>query len=48
MNAIDTNVLAWDSLQLAACSDAGVDTLYSEDLDGGMTYDTVTIVNPFA
>ena len=38
----------WDSLLLAACADAGVDTLYSEDLDGGMTYDTVTIVNPFA
>ena len=57
MNAIDTNVLDlsfryslshWDSLLLAACVDAGVDTLYSEDLDAGMTYDTVTVVNPFA
>jgi len=38
----------WDSLLLAACADAGVDTLYSEDLDAGMTYDTVTVVNPFA
>ncbi|MCY2989969.1 MAG: PIN domain-containing protein [Planctomycetota bacterium] len=39
----------WDSmlLVLAACHDAGVDTLYSEDLDPGMTYETVTVVNPF-
>ncbi len=37
----------WDSMLLAACIDAGVDTLYSEDLDAGMTYDTVTVVNPF-
>jgi predicted nucleic acid-binding protein len=35
-------------LLLAACVDAGVDTLYSEDLDDGMTYDTVTVVSPFA
>jgi predicted nucleic acid-binding protein len=38
----------WDSMLLAACVDAGVDTLYSEDLDNGMTYDSVTVVNPFA
>ena len=38
----------WDSLLLAACADAGVDTLYSEDLDDGMMYDTVTVVDPFA
>jgi predicted nucleic acid-binding protein len=38
----------WDSLLLAACADAGVDRLYSEDLDDGMTYDTVMVVNPFA
>ena len=38
----------WDSLLLAACIEAGVDTLYSEDLTDGMTYDSVTVVNPFA
>lgn len=38
----------WDSLLLAACATAGVDTLYSEDMDDGMTYDTVKVVNPFA
>ncbi|MBC8874942.1 MAG: PIN domain-containing protein [Planctomycetes bacterium] len=37
----------WDSMLLAACMDAGVETLYSEDLDDGMTYDSVTVVNPF-
>ena len=37
----------WDSMLLASCIDAGVRTLYSEDLDDGMTYDSVTVVNPF-
>jgi predicted nucleic acid-binding protein len=37
----------WDSMLLAACIEAGVDMLYSEDLDAGMTYDSVTVVNPF-
>lgn len=38
----------WDSLLLAACLEAGIDTLYTEDLDAGMTYDTVSVVNPFS
>lgn len=38
----------WDSLLIAACLEAGIDTLYSEDFDNGMTYDTVSVVNPFA
>lgn len=38
----------WDSMLLAACIVAGVDTLYSEDLTDGATYDTVKVVNPFA
>ncbi len=38
----------WDSMLLAACIEAGVDTLYSEDLDAGTTYNTVTVINPFA
>ncbi len=38
----------WDSMLIAACLEAGVDTLYSEDLDDGMTYQNVTVVNPFA
>ena len=38
----------WDSLLVAACIEAGVTTLYSDDLAEGMAYDTVVIVNPFA
>ncbi|MDZ4689127.1 MAG: PIN domain-containing protein [Planctomycetaceae bacterium] len=37
----------WDSLLLAACITADVDTLYSEDMSHGMTYDSVTVINPF-
>lgn len=38
----------WDSMLVAACKDAGVDRLYSEDMNAGASYDGVTIVNPFA
>jgi predicted nucleic acid-binding protein len=38
----------WDSLLIAACIDAGVDTLYSEDMSHEATYDTLRVVNPFA
>lgn len=37
----------WNSLLLAACISAGVDTLYSEDMSHGATYDSVTVINPF-
>ena len=37
----------WDSMLLAACLEAGVTTLYSEDLSHGQRYDTVLVVNPF-
>lgn len=38
----------WDAMLLAACIEAGVHTLYSEDLSPGVRYDSVTVVNPFA
>jgi predicted nucleic acid-binding protein len=38
----------WDSMLLAACKEAAVTTLYSEDLAAGTNYDGVTVVNPFA
>ncbi len=38
----------WDSMLIASCQEAGVDTLYSEDMDDGAKYDSVQIVNPFA
>lgn len=38
----------WDSMLLAACREASVTTLYSEDMDPETDYDGLTIVNPFA
>ena len=37
----------WDSLLVAACIEAGVTTLYREDMQDGADYDGVRIVNPF-
>lgn len=37
----------WDSLVIAACSDAEVDTLYSEDMQHDQVYDGVRVINPF-
>jgi predicted nucleic acid-binding protein len=38
----------WDSMLLAGCKEAGIDLLFTEDLDAGTDYDGVRIVNPFA
>lgn len=38
----------WDSLLLAACIDARVKRLYSEDVPGKPVIEGVEIVNPFA
>jgi len=38
----------WDSMLLAACKEAGVTTLYSEDMDSGTDYEGLRIINPFA
>jgi predicted nucleic acid-binding protein len=38
----------WDGMLVAACIEAGVRTLYSEDLASGTRYDSVTVVDPFA
>lgn len=37
----------WDALIVHAANTAGVDTLYTEDLNHGQVYGTVTAVNPF-
>ncbi len=37
----------WDALLLVACKEAGVTTLYSEDMDDSTDYDGLKIVNPF-
>jgi predicted nucleic acid-binding protein len=40
------SVSFWDAMILAACLDAGVDLLYSEDVPG-LSVDGVAVVNPF-
>lgn len=37
----------WDSMILGACLEAGVDTLYTEDMGAPITYAGVKLVNPF-
>jgi predicted nucleic acid-binding protein len=37
----------WDSMLLAACLEASVDTLYTEDMGAPTRFDTVQLVNPF-
>ena len=38
----------WDALVVQAALDAGCDRLYSEDLNAGHKFGSLTIVNPFA
>lgn len=38
----------WDSMLLAACIDAGVTHLYTEDMQGRPNIEGVQLVNPFA
>jgi predicted nucleic acid-binding protein len=40
-------VSLWDALILAACVEAGVDVLYSEDVPGLEAFETVRVINPF-
>lgn len=38
----------WDAFLLAACAEADVENLYTEDLQHGSTVEGVRITNPFA
>lgn len=38
----------WDGAIIGAALKAGVETLYSEDLNDGQDYDGVRVINPFA
>jgi predicted nucleic acid-binding protein len=38
----------WDAAILTAAKQMGCQTLYTEDLNAGQSYDGVTVVNPFA
>ncbi len=42
-----SGVSFWDAMIIGACLDAGVTTLYSEDLPGRTIADQLQIVNPF-
>jgi predicted nucleic acid-binding protein len=37
----------WDSMLVGACIEAGIDTLYTEDMGAPMHLDGVQLVNPF-
>lgn len=37
----------WDSMLLAACLEANVDTLYTEDMGAPRQIDSIRLVNPF-
>ena len=37
----------WDAMLLAACKDASITTLFSEDMAAGTNFDGVVIINPF-
>lgn len=41
-------VSPWDALLIAACAEAGVTRLFTEDLQGQSIIDGVQLVNPFA
>lgn len=41
------NLPFYDALIVAAAIEAGCDTLYSEDLQHGRSFDALSIVNPF-
>ena len=38
----------WDSMLLAACLEAGVTTLYTEDMGAPRKIDTLELINPFS
>ncbi len=40
-------VSIWDALLIAACADAGVTHLFTEDMQGKPVIEGVTLVNPF-
>ena len=37
----------WDSMLIGACIEAGVDTLYTEDMGAPVAFDRLQLINPF-
>ncbi|MBI2836817.1 MAG: PIN domain-containing protein [Acidobacteria bacterium] len=44
---LDHSTSFWDAMILAACIEAGVDILYSEDVPGLGTAREIRVINPF-
>ena len=44
---IERRASLWDALIIAACAEAGVEILYSEDLPGFDDFEGVRVINPF-
>lgn len=38
----------WDAMLVAACLEAGVDTLYTEDMGAPRMIESLKLINPFA
>jgi predicted nucleic acid-binding protein len=45
--SVDWRLSFWDAMLLVAANRVGASTLWSEDLNDGQTYGTVTVRNPF-
>ncbi len=45
--ASDYSLSHWDGMLVAACAEAGVDTLYTEDMGAPRKIDVVQLINPF-
>ena len=46
-DAGDSQLSFWDALVLQAAIEGHANTLYSEDMQDGQTFDSVRVVNPF-
>ena len=44
----DSRLSFWDALVVQAAIEGHADTLYTEDMQDGQTFDGVRVVNPFA
>lgn len=45
---VQEQISAWDAMLIAACADAGVTKLYTEDIQSRSRIEGIEIINPFA
>lgn len=49
LDLVTTHTLShWDSMLVAACLEAGINTLYTEDMGAPRSIESLKLVNPFA